>query len=156
MKTSVAIPPGKPAVNRARLRRLLTFFMEKATHKSGQCWSEVSLVLTNDHGIREVNHLHLGHDYSTDVISYTFAPLPGQPTGEASGEIFVNAELARKVGSRFGGVNRELALYMAHGCDHLSGEDDHTPAKRQRMRRRELRWLAEAARLNLLTGLLAS
>lgn len=155
MRISIAIPRGQPAANRTRLRQLLTFFMNKAT-KSGPGWDEVSLVLTNDCGIRKVNRLHLGHDYSTDVITYVYAPLPGQSTGETSGEIFINAELARKVGRRFGGVNRELALYLAHGCDHLSGEDDRTPAMRQRMRRRELRWLAEAHRLNLLTGLLAS
>jgi probable rRNA maturation factor len=156
MRTCVVIPPGKPAANKPRLRRLLTFLMDKATRGSGQCWGEVSLVISDDIGIREVNRLHLGHDDSTDVISYSFDPLPGQPPTEASGEIFINVERAQKVGKRFGGVNRELALYMAHGCDHLSGEDDSTPEKRRRMRQRELRWLEEASRLNLLTGLLAS
>lgn len=156
MRASVVTSPGTPAANKVRLRRLLKFLMNKATHGAGQCWDEVSLVLTNNSGIREVNCLHLGHDDSTDVISYSFDPLPGQSPRDASGEIYINVELAQRVGTRFGGASRELALYIAHGCDHLSGEDDSTPDRRQRMRRRELRWLAEASRLNLLTGLLAS
>jgi ssRNA-specific RNase YbeY (16S rRNA maturation enzyme) len=39
-------------------------------------------------------------------------------------------------------MNAELALYIAHGFDHLSGADDDTPARRAAMRRTEMRWLA--------------
>jgi ssRNA-specific RNase YbeY (16S rRNA maturation enzyme) len=61
--------------------------------------------------------------------------------------VFVNAERARAEGLRRGGVADELALYIAHGCDHLAGASDRTPAGRARMRRREQAWLAEARRL---------
>lgn len=121
-----------------------------------QRWSDVTLVLTHDRGIREINRLHLGCDDSTDVITYSYDPLPGPAPIKTSGEIFVNVELARRLGTRFGGADRELALYMAHGCDHLAGEDDRTPRERQRMRRRELRWLSEASSLGLLTGLITA
>ena len=60
-------------------------------------------------------------------------------------EIIVNAERAWLAGSRRRGwsPSRELALYIAHGCDHLNDERDTTPAGRRRMRRRELHWLAQ-------------
>ena len=47
-------------------------------------------------------------------------------------------------------ADRELALYLAHGCDHLTGADDATPAGRARMRRRELGWLRELALTRLI------
>lgn len=61
-------------------------------------------------------------------------------------EIFVNVERAAQVRpcSRKWNASRELALYIAHGCDHLiSGEDDARDDERKRMRARELRWLRE-------------
>ncbi len=102
------------------------------------------MVLVDDGASREINRAHLGHDYATDVISFSFDPIPGDTECGSCGEIVVNVEQAERLGHRYGGFARELALYIAHGCDHLSGEDDKTPAQRQRMRRRELRWLKEA------------
>jgi ssRNA-specific RNase YbeY (16S rRNA maturation enzyme) len=87
----------------------------------------------------------------TDVITMTYAPTPVQP--EWSGELIINTERALEVGPRFGGAGRELALYLAHGIDHLTGGVDDTPAERRRMRRRELGWLKHAAREGLLEPL---
>jgi rRNA maturation RNase YbeY len=154
MKTSIVMPPGKSLVNKAGMVRLLEFLMAKSNRRSGRKWGDISLVLTNDDGIRKVNRLHLGHNDTTDVITYAYPALPGQPSVEAGGELFVNMQLAKRLGPRFGGVSRELALYVAHGCDHLAGEEDSSPEERRRMRRRELRWIAEASRMNLLTGLI--
>ena len=57
-------------------------------------------------------------------------------------ELVINAERALAEGRRrAGGAARELALYLAHGMDHLAGRDDDTPARRRAMRRRETRWL---------------
>jgi probable rRNA maturation factor len=126
------------------LRRLTEFCLRKAAKRTGLDWGEVSVVLVDDEASREVNRAHLGHDYATDVISFNFDPIPGESERGVCGEIVVNVEQAKRLGHRYGGAARELALYIAHGCDHLSGEDDKTPAQRQRMRRRELRWLKEA------------
>lgn len=107
----------------------------------------------NDDGIRRVNRDVLGRDDVTDVISIAYPPAPGDTPGW-NGEVIVNIERAvvsgRRLGRRRGaGASRwtparELALYIAHGCDHLADEDDDTPDARRRMRRRELRWLKEA------------
>ncbi len=88
-----------------------------------------------------VNEAVFGRRQSTDVVSVAYAPVPG--AGDWRGEVIVNAQRALQVGPRHGGVAHELALYLAHGLDHLSGADDGTAAERQRMRRRELRWLRE-------------
>ena len=107
-------------------------------------WGEISIVLVDDKGSREVNAAHLGHDYPTDVISFNYDHVPGVSGTGLCGEIVVNVQQAIRTGARWQGTAYELALYLAHGCDHLAGEDDATPAQRRRMRRRELRWLAMA------------
>jgi len=76
----------------------------------------------------------------TDVVSQDYAAIPG--FSEASAELVLNAERAKAEGfHRPGGPARELALYLAHGLDHLAGQEDDTPARRQAMRRRETAWL---------------
>ena len=51
---------------------------------------------------------------------------------------------------RLWGPDYELALYLAHGVDHLTGADDHEDDGFRRMRARELRWVAAADREDLL------
>lgn len=108
------------------------------------------MILTDDAGMTEYNRACFSRNGPTDVISLAYEPLPGE-TGR-SAEILVNVERAAQVGPRHGGADRELALYLAHGCQHLAGANDDTPARRRRMRRTETRWLATARRLHLLEG----
>jgi len=103
-------------------------------------WDAVCVILTDDALIRRINQEFLGHDRTTDVVSFVYPALPGQEGG-AVGEVFVNVQQALRLGPRYGGAARELALYAIHGCDHLSGADDATEAERRRMRGRECRWL---------------
>ena len=110
-------------------------------------WHGVTLVLTNDTGIQELNLRYFGRDKATDVISFRLDPIPGEEPG-VSGDIAVNVERALSAGPRRRGwdASTELALYVAHGCDHLAGATDAIPAAMRRMRRRELRWLREIRR----------
>ena len=152
MNIAVVRNTGVPA-NCRKAQQLADLFLKKAA-RLGKCrWDEVSLVLNSDSGIRSVNRTFLNHDYPTDVISFSYRPVPGE-VESISGEIVVNVELAIRLGKRFKGAERELALYIAHGCDHLAGADDATGPQRRRMRARELRWVSDAAKKGLLEGLL--
>lgn len=136
---------------------------EATTRTTGPTWRELSLAFTDDAGIRIVNEQFLGQTDVTDVIAFHYDPIPGEDDMH-TGEIVVNVE--RAVGYAAKGTpgdsarskahreSRELALYLAHGCDHLAGEDDHDRRGRERMRRREKRWLKKADRFNLIDGLL--
>ncbi len=149
MRIAVANRSGIP-VDTGNVRRLAALFLQKAGRRAGCRWEEISIVLANDAQIQAVNRDFLGHDDPTDVISFTYDSLPGEAIATVSGEIMVNAAMALRVGRRFGGSARELALYVAHGCDHLAGAEDNTPARRRKMRNRELRWLREAVENGLL------
>ncbi len=107
----------------------------------GTAWGEISVVLTDDEGITGPNREFFGKNRPTDVISFRYDPIPGEDAG-ATGDLIVNVECALREGPAHDGVNAELALYIAHGFDHLSGADDDTPQKRAAMRRTEKRWLA--------------
>lgn len=99
------------------------------------------MVLTDDSGIIPTNREFFGKDRPTDVISFRYDPVPGEEDG-ATGDLIVNVECALREGPAHDGADAELALYIAHGFDHLSGAEDNTPQKRAAMRRTETRWLA--------------
>lgn len=103
------------------------------------------MVLTDDSAMPAFKAGCFGRAEQTDVVVQAYAALPGGIP--ASAELVINAERALAEGRcRDGGVARELALYLAHGLDHLAGQDDDTPARRRSMRRRETAWLdAESA-----------
>ncbi len=154
MKISIINRQKIHNVNVQPLRKIAIFLLEQSAKSTPITWTDVSIVLVDDHESRDINRTHLGHDYATDVISFNFAPMPGDSENEMSGEIIINVELAYRCGLTFNGPNHELALYLAHGCDHLSGANDNTKHRRQIMRRRELRWLRNAKALGLNLNLL--
>ena len=128
----------------AALRRLAAALAElaRARQPGDPPWREVTVHLLDDHGIAPVNAAIMAHAGATDVITQRYDAIPGEPDG-LTGELFVNVERAARDAPRRAGwsADRELALYLAHGFDHLTGADDHTESGRARMRRRELGWL---------------
>ena len=105
-------------------------------------WREVVIHLIDNARMEEINRLIIGHEGATDVVTQRYEPFPGEPEG-LLGELFVDLEWATSHFPRKKGwdIEHEILLYIAHGCDHLSGEDDHTTPERNRMRRRELSWI---------------
>ena len=125
------------------LRELGTALLRRAARLNKACVGlGVDLLLVDDAGSASINAATLGHAGPTDVITLPYDALPGLPD-EASAEIVLNVECARRLGKTLAGADRELALYLAHACDHLCGFDDQTLAARRSMRRREWRWLAQ-------------
>jgi len=122
-------------------------------------------MLTDDPTIRRVNRRVFSADVPTDVISIAYPPLPGDP-GQYSADVVVNVQRAvdyvagqsairrDRMRKRRWTADSELALYIAHGIDHLTGADDAAYADRRRMRGRELRWLRKASEAGLLQGLI--
>jgi rRNA maturation RNase YbeY len=140
-------------INKRKIQALAAFLMEKAGRLIPERrWSEVSLVITDDALMTSVNEQFTGDTCTTDVLSFCLPPMPDDAESY-TGEVFVNAEIA--LARKNSGSIRELALYIAHGCDHLMDEDDEDAASQRRMRRRELGWLREADTLSLIDGIAA-
>lgn len=153
MKILIANRHKKLRVPEKTIVKWLGFFMKKAgAMNRRRMWVECSLVIVGDREMATLNREALNHDYTTDVITFTYRTEPGEAPGWR-GEIVVNADYAaREARDRGLHVHRELALYVAHGCQHLAGANDDTPARRDAMNRRQDRWLREATHRKLLPG----
>ena len=107
---------------------------------------EISLVVTDNDGIKKINSSYFRKNSITDVISVYYQPVPGY--NYYIGEIIVNAEeaLCSRYSSKTNwSPSKEFALYIAHGFDHICGGEDNTPHKRKVMLSRELQWLLDQA-----------
>ena len=111
----------------------------------------ISVMLTDDEGIRAVNKEFRGVDRATDVLSFPFTELtPGEfdpdecerdlDTGALMlGDMMISLERCAQQGEEFGhGFNREVQYLTVHSVLHLLGYDhvDEGEMKKQ-MRARE-------------------
>lgn len=130
----------------ANMKRLAGLFMKKAAAMNPRVrWVECSVVIVGHREMTGLNERILRHTGTTDVITFSYATAPGEEPAGRRGEIVINAEEAAAVAKlRRIPVFRELALYLAHGCQHLGGADDATPRQRAAMNRRQNRWLRSA------------
>jgi len=141
-------------VNPDRIRALLRFLMDQACQLDpDRRWAEVSLTVLDDPAITQLKGQWFDRFVTTDVITFTSPPVV--KSSGWTGEILVNAPQAvREGGRRKTGVQFELALYIAHGCDHLMDQSDRTAAGRKRMRQRECEWLRLAEKAGWVRGLI--
>jgi rRNA maturation RNase YbeY len=156
MKIEINSSPNLNPVDRLQLRKLVQFLMRCVSDKCPKRqWICLSLWLTDNARITALSHQYLAARHVTDVITFAYPPIPGEGD-QYTAEIIVNLQMAAHPGpeSRRNSPSRELALYIAHGCNHLTGLDDDTPQRRRQMRRRELIWLRAATQKGLLRGLI--
>ena len=134
--------PRPAGMTRRELARAAAFFAEMSASRSGLAFQEVTVVLQGDAASAEVHLAVNGAEGPTDVVTQRYDPMPGDAPG-VYGELYVNVERAVAAAPRRTGwsVAKELLLYVAHGMDHLSGEDDLSSRGYAAMRRRELGWI---------------
>lgn len=144
-------------VNQGTLRTLADFILRSATSLAPErTWDEVLVFLTDSNSIRHVNRLHFKSGAVTDVITLHYEPLPGCDSGWM-GEIHLNVERAIEQAASMArwSPSQELALYLAHACDHLMDQSDDSAKDARRMRNRELRWLRRAGLKGLLDKMIS-
>lgn len=102
---------------------------QKLLRAAGRPDSELSIVLTNDAAMRELNHRHRGKDKPTDVLSF-----PG------SNDVVISVETARRQAAGYDApLQNEIYRLLIHGLLHLIGHDHHEPAERAAMEAEERR-----------------
>ncbi len=118
----------KPRLFEAAVRRA---FAREAPRARG----EVSVVFLPRDKMRAMNREYLGHDYDTDVISFSHDPVDGVPAAERPlGDVYVSSWMAaRQARELRHPVLREALTLAAHGTLHLIGHDDATARGRARM-----------------------
>jgi len=121
--------PGPRLLSVAEVQELVA----GALAHGGRPGAWVSVVFVTDEVLAHLHAVHLGDPSPTDVMAFDLGKGDGP-----SGEVYVSVDRARAVASeRDLAPERELALYVVHGCLHLCGFDDHGAAPRARMRAAE-------------------
>ena len=134
--------PRDFGLTRAEVKAAAVLFAARSQARVGGVWHEVVVHLIHDAESDEMHRAIMGIEGATDVITQAYDAIPPEEPG-LFGELFVNVDQARRAAPNRRGwsVAKELLLYIAHGMDHLSGADDHSPRDYNTMRRRELGWL---------------
>ena len=85
-----------------------------------------------------VNRRFLGHEGSTDVITFDHGSTPEHLHGECFICVADAVAQAREFGTTW---SEEVVRYVIHGILHLRGYDDLEPDARRVMKREENRWV---------------
>lgn len=94
---------------------------------------EVSVLLTDDAGITELNLRYLGKDRPTDVLSFYQADNP-EEREDLLGDVVISVETAqRQAKERDKSLDDEMDLLLAHGILHLLGFTDYTEETASKM-----------------------
>ncbi len=124
----------------------MTQAMRRLLRRAGMERAEISLLLTDDGEIREMNRSYRGYDKATDVLSFAqcdpVADVPALPGVKGVplllGDIVISVDTAvRQATTHDVTLEQELALLAVHGLLHLIGYEDETESGAARMRERE-------------------
>lgn len=93
---------------------------------------KINVALVEDAQMRTLNKEYAGHDYATDVLSFSYLE-SGGPIDGVIGEMVISLETAQRQAVEAGNsLADELALLVAHGVLHIAGYDHQTvPAQKE-------------------------
>ena len=139
MKTAFFSECGyAPGSLKAGMRKAIRFALKYKNLKSTDPY-EVSVIFTDEAGIREINNNYRHIDRATDVISFAFAEGDGAEYAPfLLGDIFICTDVVATHAEKYGTTFEEEMIFMVvHGILHLLGFDHHKAAERAKMREAE-------------------
>ena len=91
--------------------------------------ADISYIFCDDEKILEVNRQFLQHDYSTDIITFSYST-----EHFISGDLFISLDTVRSNAELVGATyEEELHRVIIHGILHLCGLNDKGPGEREQM-----------------------
>ena len=116
-------------------------------HESQASESELTIVLTDDARMHDLNRTYLGVDAPTDVLSFPASETDPETGTQYLGDILISMPRAQAQADAAGHpLEAEVQLLVVHGVLHLLGHDHAEEEEKARM------WKAQAeilARLGL-------
>jgi probable rRNA maturation factor len=114
-------------------------------HQSQSPDSDLTIVLTDDAQLKELNRDHLGIDAPTDVLSFPASESDPETGARYIGDILISMPYAARSAEKAGhGLEAEVQLLVIHGVLHLFGHDHAETQEKARM------WKAQAEILESL------
>jgi probable rRNA maturation factor len=118
-------------------QKLVVYWAERMLAVLDRAEAELSVLLTNDSTIAELNRDYRHKDRPTDVLSFHFesAGIPSAiEAGWLLGDIVISLDTAaRQAQSRKRPLEEEVRWLLAHGILHLVGYDHATPEEKRVM-----------------------
>lgn len=100
--------------------------------------AELSVVLSDDEQVRQLNRDYRHKDSPTNVLSFPMPPV----TGLMGDVIFARETIAREAADQSKRFEDHFVHLLIHGVLHLQGFDHQTDAEAEDMEAREVRALA--------------
>ena len=114
-------------------------------HESESLDCDLSIVLTDDTRLQELNRDYLGIDAPTDVLSFPASETDPETGARYIGDILISIPRAQAQADAAGhALESEVQLLVVHGVLHLLGHDHAEPEEKRRM------WKAQAEILESL------
>lgn len=108
-------------------------------HQSQPLDSDLTIVLTDDVQLHELNREYLGIDEPTDVLSFPASESDPETGARYLGDILISMPYATRSADKAGhGLESEVQLLVIHGVLHLLGHDHAEADEKARM------WQAQA------------
>jgi probable rRNA maturation factor len=131
-----------PTFARSVRRRTLTSLARRVLAAEAPGPVELSIAVTDDLTVRDLNRRYRREDRPTDVLSFNFDGGKGFPLARSGprllGEVVISYPTARRQAGAAGrAIEDELGHLLVHGILHLLGHDHERPADARRMRSRE-------------------
>jgi probable rRNA maturation factor len=131
--TIVRKAPRSIALDRNRVRRIA----ERMLTELDRDGAELSILLTDDTTIAELNRSHRGKKGPTDVLAFPMLD-DDEPAGAGApvllGDVVISLDTAnRQAKTSRRPVLREVGHLLAHGILHLVGYDHRTDAEEREM-----------------------
>jgi len=106
---------------------------------------DLSIVLTDNAKLRQLNRDYLGVDAPTDVLSFPASETDPETGSQYIGDIIISIPYATKSAEKAGHpLESEVQLLVVHGVLHLLGHDHAEPKEKTKM------WKAQAEILESL------
>src|SRR5512141_1006572 len=114
-------------------------------HEAESPDAELSVILTNDARLHELNLNYLGVNASTDVLSFPASETDPETGARYIGDILISVPRAQAQAEAAGhSLEAEVQLLVVHGVLHLLGHDHAEAEEKARM------WKAQAEILERL------
>jgi probable rRNA maturation factor len=132
----INIDPQYSFSDNALLERAARFTLD---HESAPTDAELTIVLSDDTQLQELNKQYLGIDSPTDVLSFPSEEVDPETETPYLGDIILSIPRATLQAESAGHrVEDEAQLLVVHGTLHLLGHDHAEPEEKNRM------WQAQA------------